>query len=457
MGHLAGKDVYRKLGHKLDGLPTRVPWDETLHAILKELYTQEEADLAVRLPYGLANLDKIVRVTGYQPTVAQKLLDQLSEKGLVLDVRAGDRSQYMLSPLVIGIFEFTMMRTQGELKTKEWARLFHEYLGARDTFYRANCGNGQQVSSLRTIPHEGTIAADEYVEVLDYEKATAITESSDHFAIGICSCRHEKLHVGEKRCSVPLETCSTYGIAAETMIAHGFAQKATKQQMLDNISRSRELRLVLCADNVRKDISFICHCCSCCCNVLLGVSRFGYPNTVVSSAYIARIDRGACSQCGSCVAICPVSAITMADSEDASPREASSSAGGGISRSRAAMPIRERATTTGSAMHANPGFPVVNEELCLGCGVCALECATDSLKLVPRTQRVLLPEDTFERVILQALERGTLQNLLFDNPQSNTHGFMRAFVGGFLRLPAVKKAILSETLRSRFLTFMKQG
>jgi hypothetical protein len=50
-----------------------------------------------------------------------------------------------------------------------------------------------------------------------------------------------------------------------------------------------------------------------------------------------------------------------------------------------------------------------------------------------------------------------MQNLIFDNPMSVSHSFMRAFVGGFLRLSPVKKALLSDTLRSRFLHSMKKG
>jgi hypothetical protein len=34
---------------------------------------------------------------------------------------------------------------------------------------------------------------------------------------------------------------------------------------------------------------------------------------------------------------------------------------------------------------------------------------------------------------------------------------MRAFVGAFLKLPPVKKALMSDTLRSRFLEAMKEG
>jgi len=59
MGHLAGKDVYRKLGRKIDGLTVRVPWNETLHSILHALYSTEEADLVVRMPFGLATTGQI--------------------------------------------------------------------------------------------------------------------------------------------------------------------------------------------------------------------------------------------------------------------------------------------------------------------------------------------------------------------------------------------------------------
>ena len=489
MGHMVGKDVYRELGRKIDGQITRAPWNETFHAILKELYTTEEADLVVRMPYGMASLDKIAQVTGYDKARLQTSLDGLCEKGLVLDVGAKDRYHYTISPLIVGIFEFTMMRTRGELKTKEWARLFHEYLSDPDTFYRANCGHGERVLPLRALPHEGTITDSEFVEILDFEKATAIVESARKFVIGICSCRHEKLHVGKKTCDIPLETCSTFGASADLMLRHGFGKEVSREEMLENNARSREMGLVLCADNVKKNVSFICHCCGCCCNVLLGVSRFGYPNTVVTSNYIAKVDDDACSECGTCADICPVNAITMSNGNGAQSMGADShekpTASGGPPDRMGGLDSNEKPTASSGPPHMSPSAshlspsashlppsashlspsakaggpsgPVINEKFCLGCGVCALECTTGSMRLVPRAQRVLTPEDTFERVILQALERGTLQNLLFDNPQSTSHGFMRAFVGGFLKLPPVKKSLMSDTLRSRFLTFMRRG
>ena len=86
-----------------------------------------------------------------------------------------------------------------------------------------------------------------------------------------------------------------------------------------------------------------------------------------------------------------------------------------------------------------------------------MACPKNAVRLVKRKQRVLHPETTFERVILASLERGTLQNQIFDDPNRLTHQFLRGLVGGFLRLPPVKQALMSDLLRSRFLSVMKSG
>lgn len=418
MGHLVGKDLYRKLGKKIDGLAVRVPWNETFYNILKELYTPEEAELIVKMPYRLASIDEVEEVTGYERGRLEQLLNALAEKGLLVDFEMRGKYHYIVSPLIIGIFEFTMMRTRGELDYKKWAKLFHEYLQNKNTFFRANYSKDQTMSPLRALPHEGTIDDDgDFVEVLDYEKATAIIENAKKYAVGICSCRHEKLHTGAKNCDVPLETCSTFNVSADYMIRHGFAQEVSKSEMLETLERSKEMGLVFCADNSKKNVSFICHCCGCCCNVLLGITQFGYPGVLVTSNYIASSDPDACLECEDCIEACPINAIA----------------------------------TNGN------GSIQIDEKLCVGCGVCALACENGAMRLVKRTQRVFHPEDTFERIILQYLEQGNLQNLLFSNPQSKTHGFMRAFVGGFLKLPPVKKSLMSDRLRSSFLNFMRKG
>ncbi|MBW2216783.1 MAG: 4Fe-4S binding protein [Deltaproteobacteria bacterium] len=425
MGHMNGKDIYKKLGKKIDKLSVRAPWNASVHAILKELYSPEEADFVIKMPYGMSNLKRVKKITGYEETKLKRLLDKLCSKGLVMDLWVKDEYYYMPSPMVVGIFEFTMMRTGNNLNSEGWAKLFHQYMQREDSVLPANFKNGEKISIMRSLPHEGTIAVSDYVEILDYEKATNIIEGADKFAIGICSCRHEKHHVGEKGCDVPLDTCTSFGIAADYLIRNNLAKEVSKSEMLENFARSKEMGLVLSADNVKQNVSFVCHCCACCCNVLQGIKNFGYPNILVTSSFIAHIDEETCVGCGKCAKACNIDAIEMIPINDPDSKK------------------KKR--------------PELDTAFCLGCGVCALKCKSGAMKLVPREQRVLHPETTFERVILQCLERGTLQNQLFDNPKSITHKFMRGFTGAVLRLPPVKKTLMSDMFRSSFLKAMTGG
>jgi Pyruvate/2-oxoacid:ferredoxin oxidoreductase delta subunit len=425
MGHISGKDVYRRLGKKIDQLPTRAPWNASLHAILKELYTPEEADVIVRMPYGFSTLARIARITKYDRALLDKILPGLCGKGLVLDIFVKGEYYYSPCPLVVGIFELTMMRTGGNLNTKEWARLFHEYFHESESIFSANFHPGDKISLMRALPYAESIKRPDYVEILDYERVEEIVNSSNRCAIGICSCRHEKLHLGLQECATPLETCSMFGFAADYMIRHKLAKEVSQSEMLGNVARSKELGLVFNADNVQQNVSFICHCCKCCCNVLLGVSKFGCPETIVTSNFISEVDDNRCSGCGKCAKACPVDAIAMLPQEGQQSKKTMS--------------------------------PRIDKTFCLGCGVCALACAPKAIGLVKRKKRVLHPETTFARVMLYALERGTLQNQLFDDPSSITQDFLRAFLGGFLNLQPVKRALVSDALRSSFLGALKKG
>lgn len=185
MGHRVGKDLYRELHGKIDGLSTRAPWSETFHAILKELYSEEEADVIVKMPYSLSPLKRIAHLSGKDEKGLSAVLGGLAGKGLVIDIFRGETAYYMPSPMVIGIFEFTMMRRGNDLDTKKMARLFHEYLSSDDSFVAANMRGGNAFSPLRVIPHEEGFLPDDAVEVLDYEKARAIIENTQRFGIGI--------------------------------------------------------------------------------------------------------------------------------------------------------------------------------------------------------------------------------------------------------------------------------
>ncbi|GAB1409951.1 4Fe-4S binding protein [Desulfovibrionales bacterium] len=417
MGHITSKDAYLRLGQRLDLAPVRTPWTPVFHDLLTALYTPDEADLVSRLPYRPSSLTRIATMLDEPETALQSRLETLCTKGLVLDIWDGTKYMYMVSPIVIGFFEFSMMRTGPDLPLEQWATLFEAYMFGERDFLDANFGASQEVSVMRALPHEQALG--DHVEILDYEKASALIENETTFALGLCSCRHEKHHLGHEPCRTPMETCTSLGTGAEFLIRNGFAKAIGKAQMRDILARSRDLGLTLSADNVRKNIGFICHCCGCCCNLLRGIRETGYPGILVTASVVAEIDLSRCTGCGLCAKACPIEAISLVQSDAEAKKKAQ----------------------IGS--------------LCLGCGVCALRCPTRAITLMPRNHHVLHPEDSFERVMLQALERDTIQTFFFDNPQSATQAFFRALVGGFLKLPPVKRLVWSTKLRSRFLSALR--
>lgn len=122
MAHTTAKDIYRKLERKIDGRPTRVSWNAALYEVFKELYTSEEAEVLVRMPYGLSIFERVARVIRFDEARLRAALDSLCEKGLVFDIWVKDKYRYMPAPMAVGIFEMTMMRTRGKLRYAEWRK-----------------------------------------------------------------------------------------------------------------------------------------------------------------------------------------------------------------------------------------------------------------------------------------------------------------------------------------------
>jgi hypothetical protein len=81
-------------------------------------------------------------------------------------------------------------------------------------------------------------------------------------------------------------------------------------------------------------------------------------------------------------------------------------------------------------------------------------CRDDALALRPRGRRTLTPRDGAHRAVLMAVERGKLQDLVFDERVLWSHRALAAVLGAILRLPPVKRVLATEQVRSRYLEVM---
>jgi len=90
------------------------------------------------------------------------------------------------------------------------------------------------------------------------------------------------------------------------------------------------------------------------------------------------------------------------------------------------------------------------EERCLGCGICVRSCNVKSILLKSRPKRVLTPLNGVHKAVVMAIERGKLQHLIFDNRVLFSHRAMAAVLGVLLKLPPVKQTMASQQIKSRY-------
>ena len=422
MGHITLKQ-YEKLRNRLDKSPVGAPHHRALYDILAHVFTSEEADMACKMPMGFASTRRLARIAGMPEDKAQSLLEGMAGRGLVFDLEREGKFVWYLNPLVVGIFEFTMMRTRTDIDQKEVSKLIYEYLFEDPTrAFLKELGTAGETQLFRPLAHEDMLKQG-YSEVLDWEKATHLIENAGRWTVGLCHCRHIAHHRDEECVAAskvrdePIEVCLSFGEASNHFLRRGTAREISKQEAMDIMVETRELNCVQLGDNVQERPMFICYCCGCCCEVLKGYRMVRDQGLVMSSGFAPVIDSDNCNGCGRCVKVCPVDALSV----------------------------------TGQGKEKNA---VLDLDICLGCAVCARSCNQDALKMERCSKRVHTPRTTLEKVVRMGLERGKLQNLLFDNPENLTHGAMRNFVGVILNLPPAKRLLAREQLKSRFVQFL---
>jgi ferredoxin len=94
--------------------------------------------------------------------------------------------------------------------------------------------------------------------------------------------------------------------------------------------------------------------------------------------------------------------------------------------------------------------PVLDEDLCLGCGVCAGACRNHALSMQRTDHRRPVPENSVERALRMALERGRLPHLLFDPNAGRGSRFLNRALQILGRFPPAERLMASEQLHSRF-------
>jgi electron transport complex protein RnfB len=351
-------DLYERLAQFVDNLPAGFPPTESgvELRILRKLFSPEEAELFMHLTL-IGEEPRVIAYRAKQPVeVVSRLLEGMDQKGLVFAVhRSGRTSEYSAQQFVVGFWEGQVNRLDREL-----VEAVEEYIPVA-----FDLDLWRESPQMRTIPIGESIPIQ--TEAMPYEQAEEIVRSQSTVAIANCICRQE-MRLIEHGCEKPMETCMSFGVAAESYIHNGKGRKITQDEALAILAQADEAGLVLQPGNAKNPL-FICACCGCCCGVLRNVKRHPQPASIVSSPYIAAHDPAICSGCGTCVERCQMEALTLPN-----------------------------------------GTAELNQDRCIGCGLCVSTCETGALTLVrkPEAEQHFIPKDIVAANLQLAQARGRL-------------------------------------------------
>jgi Pyruvate/2-oxoacid:ferredoxin oxidoreductase delta subunit len=172
----------------------------------------------------------------------------------------------------------------------------------------------------RVVPARKAISKG--TKLLPSEDVEAILDKATKFALAHCSCRRIAT-----RCDLPVEVCLQINRAAEYAITRGTGKELTKDEAMKVMDVAEEAGLIHSVYNGSVVTSVICNCCADCCVFYYPLTKYGVlEKGVAKSRFQAEVDKTTCKGCQTCVE--------------------------------------------------------VSSEKCFGCGVCAVGCESEAIKLV---------------------------------------------------------------------------
>jgi Fe-S-cluster-containing hydrogenase component 2 len=333
---MAENDVYIKLREHLDSLPVGYPATKSgvELRILRRLFTEEEAEMACHLTPFAETAEQIAQKSGHTPADAEKLLEQMSRKGLIFASRKGGQSTYRAAWFAIGIFEHQVTRL-----TKELFEDVEQYIeeALKDEIISVS------TPQLRVVPVQESFTSQ--MQVAPYDSIRNLIKQQSKLVVADCICRKGSKLKGEG-CGKPLESCLVFSTGAFYYLENGLGRDISQEEALKILDKAEEAGLVLQSGNAQKTFN-ICCCCGDCCEILKNLRKFPKPSEMVASNYYAQVDTGSCSSCETCIDRCQMDAISV------------------------------------------PDTAVVDLDRCIGCGLCVTTCPSEAVGMKQKEESKL--------------------------------------------------------------------
>jgi NAD-dependent dihydropyrimidine dehydrogenase PreA subunit len=338
---------YQKLADHLSQLAMGYPVREDLVDILKEIFTEKEAAVALAVPTNViplnpASIETIQQNSALSKNELQTAIDSLVQKNLLFVGKTEEGGVgYALHQVGFGFPQSFFWKGEDTPQARKMAGLIGKYFNRHVTTE----AYGTPTKTYRYIPIAESLEP-ELQAVYPLHLMESVIESSNFFAVAHCPCR-VSYKLSGRECDHPLEVCLKFNDLARYLVERGLGREVSKKEALQIIKVSEEAGLVHFVDNTAGKINHNCNCCGCACWNVGNIKRRKIRrDDIMATYFIRKTDEDECSGCGECVEICPVDALEMQDD-----------------------------------------LPLVDEEWCIGCGVCATVCPTDSARMKIRDDK----------------------------------------------------------------------
>ncbi len=362
---MSDEAIYRRLIEWLKQAPDPLELVETdnLLPLVRAAYTPEEASFLTGLPFQARSLEELAETKRMPSAELRTKLDEMAQKGQVFRVVQGDTVLYMPNELFFNAHRAAFWPQRDDERNTAMApwsnRYYYDYWKQFDYTH---------LKGLRVLPIEGTI--EDTRQILPYEEVAKLLDSIDYFAVSICACRHRKqLDPDSTSCNHLMETCFHFGALGRYTVENDMGREITKEECKEVLRQCAEDGLVHALANVLEGPDTVCNCCKDCCLFLEAVHVLKHAEGHAPSNYLAHSDAESCIGCGTCVRRCPMEAIQLEDYAGAKDRVTKITTKDGN--------VKELKNKTGKVA-------VINRDICIGCGVCAYKCQSNTLVLERR-------------------------------------------------------------------------
>ncbi len=349
------EDVYFRLGERLNQYPMKMLLVDAYLKILREFYTEEQAELGAEFPLGAFKSDELAKTLNRDKEALTDLLENMADNGLIFVTKTKEGvSKYALTQFVPGVVEYQLMRGNDTPKDRKVARMLEEYMmdGEMADLWAGIMSDPEALKEMMPIAPTRTITVEKELphgkQICSYEKLSEMMDKEEEFATAKCYCRHHA-YLLDKPCQVegvPEYSCLFVGRdISDYIVSRGFGKSISKEEAKEIVLATEKAGLVHNVGNYSDKIFFICNCCGCCCGFLQSMKKFQSAAMVAFSNFGVEANLEECNGCEECIERCQMELLSLKDDV--------------IS---------------------------IDHSLCVGCGNCVSACPTECLSMVRRSE-----------------------------------------------------------------------